>query len=63
MERRRFQNPKPRKHGRWWHLPYWRDDFSEDRLNRKRPWAKLAPLTMPEREVKKIAGRIPSAAA
>jgi integrase len=55
MARRRFQNPKPRKHGRWWYLPYWRDDFSEGKLKRKRPWAKLAPSTMPEREVKKIA--------
>lgn len=55
MARRRFQNPKPFRHGRWWYLQYWRDDFSEGKPKRKRPWAKLAPSTMPEREVKKIA--------
>jgi len=55
MARRRFQDPKPFRRGEWWCLQYWRDDFKEGKRERKKAWAKLAPASMPEREVKKVA--------
>jgi hypothetical protein len=58
MARRRFQDPKPFKRGVWWCLTYWQDDFSNGEPKRKRVWAKLAPASMPEREVKKIAAEL-----
>jgi integrase len=55
MSRRRFQNPAPFRRGRWWYLQTWQDVFVAGRLKRKKVWAKLAPASMPVREVKKIA--------
>ena len=55
MARRRFQAPKPIRRGKWWVLRYWQDVFENGRRQRKRRRAKLAPATMPEREVLKIA--------
>jgi integrase len=55
MARRRFQDPKPFKRGAWWCLLYWQDEFVGGNLKRVRKWAKLAPATMGEREVRKIA--------
>jgi integrase len=55
MARRRFQDPDPKKEGNFWYLLYWQDVFSEGIRTRKRQRVKLAPATMPEREVKKIA--------
>jgi integrase len=55
MARRRFQNPKPRKEGRWWVLYYWSDEFINGERRRKKKRRKLAPGTTPEREVLKIA--------
>jgi integrase len=55
MARRRFQDPKPKREGKWWYLLYWRDEFENGRRTRKRRRIKLAPATMPEREVRKIA--------
>jgi integrase len=55
MARRRFQNPKPRKEGRWWVLYYWQDEFINGERRRKKKRSKLAPGTTPEREVLKIA--------
>lgn len=39
-------------------LQYWRDDFSEGNPKRKKAWAKLAPASMPEREVREIAAEL-----
>jgi integrase len=55
MARRRFQDPRPKREGKWWYLLYWQDEFQKGRRIRKRKRVKLAPATMPEREVKKIA--------
>jgi integrase len=55
MARRRFQAPQPARRGKWWCLRYWQDIFKDGRRIRERVRVKLAPATMPEREVKKIA--------
>ena len=55
MARRRFQNPKPKLEGNWWVLYYWQDDFKNGERGRRRKREKLAPATMREREVLKIA--------
>jgi len=55
MARRRFQDPRPFREGRWWYLLVWKDEFVDGRWARRRERIKLAPSAMPEREVKKIA--------
>ena len=55
MARRRYQGPKPKREGRWWYLIYWEDVSEDGEIIRKRIREKLAPATMPEREVRKIA--------
>ena len=58
MARRRFQDPKPQRLGKWWYLLTWQDEFVEGRRIRKRKRIKLAMATMPEREVRKIAAEM-----
>jgi hypothetical protein len=58
MARRTFQDPKPFRRGEWWCLQYRRDEFSAGQPGRKKVWAKLAPSSMPEREVRKIAAEL-----
>ena len=58
MARRRFQDPKPQRLGKWWYLLTWQDEFKEGRRIRKRKRIKLALATMPEREVRKIAAEM-----
>jgi integrase len=55
VARRRFQNPKPFRRGSWWIIQVRRDVFINGKLTRKNRWEKLAPATMPERQVLKIA--------
>jgi integrase len=55
MARRRFQDPKPRVEGNWWVLYYWRDEFDNGQRRRRKKREKLAPATVKEREVRKIA--------
>ena len=55
MARRRYQDRKPTRRGQWWTLLVWRDTVTNGRLTRKRKRIKLAPATMPEREVRKVA--------
>jgi integrase len=55
MARRRFQDPKPKIVGNWWWIRAWKDEFIAGRRVRKQKRIKLAPSTMPEREVRKIA--------
>jgi len=55
MARRRFQDPRPKRLGKWWYLLCWQDEFIDGRRIRKRKRLKLAPAIMPEREVQKIA--------
>lgn len=55
MARRRFQKPKPVRRGQWWTLLLWRDCFVGTECKRKRYRVRLAPATMSEREVLKVA--------
>ncbi len=55
MARRRYQDPKPTRRGAWWTLLVWQDDFTGGKYSRKRKRIKLAPATMSEREVRKVA--------
>ena len=52
MGRRRFQDPKPIKQGNFWYLLVWQNTPG---AARKRQRIQLAPASMPEREVAKIA--------
>ena len=52
MVRRRCQNPRPSKEGNFWYLRIWQNVPS---AARKRERIKLAPASMPEREVRKLA--------
>ena len=59
MARRRYQNPKPRREGKWWYLLIWKEVIDKIAgTKRKRTREKLAPATMPEREVRKIAAEL-----
>jgi len=55
MARRRFQDPKPERQGKWWTLRFRRDEFSAGSVKRSRVRIRLAPATMSEREVRRIA--------
>jgi integrase len=55
MARRRYQDPKPVRRGNWWTLLVWKDHIVGNERKRKRERVRLAPATMPEREVRKVA--------
>jgi integrase len=55
MARRRFQDPRPVRRGEWWTLLIWKDHFIAGKHTRKRERIKLAPASMREREVLKVA--------
>jgi hypothetical protein len=55
MARRRFQDPKPQRRGNFWTVLFWEDVIEQGRRVRKRKRENIAPGSMPEREVKKIA--------
>jgi integrase len=55
MARRRFQNPDPKREGKWWYLRVWQDTFAGGVSIRKRKRHKLAPAEISEREAKKMA--------
>ena len=52
MAKRRYQDPKPKREGNFWYLLTWEDG---PHGTRKRKREKLAPASMPVREVQKIA--------
>ena len=54
MAKRRFQDPKLEQVGNWWQIRIYEDEYSSGRRTRKRKRIKLAPATMPVREVQKI---------
>jgi integrase len=58
MARRRFQAPQPKKEGKFWYLLIREDVIEKGRRTRKRKRVKLAPATMGEREVKKMAAEV-----
>jgi integrase len=55
MAKRRFQAPKPERVGGWWYLRYWRDDFVDGKIIRRRIRHRLAPADTREREAEKMA--------
>jgi integrase len=58
MQKRRHQQPKPKREGNFWYLRIWQDSFAGGVRARKRQRIKLAPATMHQREVLKIADEI-----
>jgi integrase len=54
MARRRFQDPDLEVVGKWWEIRIYQDHFLNGRRIRKRKRVRLAPATMPVREVQKI---------
>jgi integrase len=54
MARRRYQDPEPELVGNWWQLRVYRDEYVNGRRVRKRKRIRLAPASMPVREVQKI---------
>ncbi len=54
MARRRFQDPEPEVVGKWWQIRVYRDEYSNGRRIRKRTRIRLAPASMPVREVQKL---------
>jgi integrase len=55
MARRRYQHPQPKKKGNFWWPLVRQDEFVSGKRTRKRKRIKLAPVTMPLREVQKVA--------
>jgi integrase len=55
MARRRYQDPEPKREGRWWYIRPWRDEFVGGKLVRRRVRIKVAPAETPLREVKRMA--------
>src|SRR5712691_4129208 len=55
MARRRFQDPKPQRRGDWWTIQVRQDVIVNGRLKRSNKRVRLAPATMAEREVRKVA--------
>jgi integrase len=58
MAKRRHQSPKPKKEGNFWYIRIWQDCFVGGVRTRKRQRIKLAPASMAQREVLKIADEI-----
>src|SRR6266851_5456706 len=54
MAKRRFQDPEPEVVGKWWQIRVYRDEYIDGRRVRKRTRIRLAPASMPVREVQKI---------
>lgn len=54
MAKRRYQDPEPEVVGSWWQIRVYRDEYSDGRRIRKRIRIRLAPASMPVREVQKI---------
>jgi hypothetical protein len=54
MAKRRFQDPEPEVVGNWWQIRVYRDEYVNGRRIRKRIRIRLAPASMPKREVLKI---------
>ncbi len=60
MARRRFQDPRPKRRGKWWEIQVRRDEFVGGQLRRKKTRVRIAPVTVPEREARKIAAEQPA---
>lgn len=58
MARRRFQDPKPKRLGRWWYMLHWQDELVDGVMVRTRKRTKLGPASMGVREVRKAAAEV-----
>jgi integrase len=58
MAKRRFQNPKPERTGKFWYIRVRQDSFENGRNIRKLVRLKIAPASMLEREAKKISAEL-----
>ena len=54
MARRRYQDPRLERVGNWWQIRIYRDEYVNGRRKRKRKRVRLAPASMPVREVQKL---------
>jgi hypothetical protein len=54
MARRRFQDPKPEIHGKYWTIVVRKDEFRDGKMVRRRERVRLAPATESERKVLKL---------
>lgn len=54
MAKRRFQDPDLEVVGKWWEIRIYQDEYANGRRIRKRKRVRLAPATMPVREVQKV---------
>ena len=54
MARRRFQDPRLELVGEWYEIRVYEDEYVNGRRIRKRKRVKLAPASMPIREVQKV---------
>src|SRR3989442_8728014 len=54
MARRRFQDPKPQRRGDWWVIHVRQDVVVNGTLKRSNKRVRLAPVTMSEREFRKV---------
>jgi hypothetical protein len=59
MARRRYQDPEPEMVGNWWQIRVYRDEYVNGRRVRKRKRVRLAPASLPVREVQKL--KVPTA--
>ena len=50
----RHQDPKPRKHGNYWTIVIWKDEFQNGKLHRRQVRLRLAPLKTKWREVLRL---------
>jgi len=48
MARRRFQDPRPQRRGKWWTIQVRRDDFVAGQLERRKTRVRIAPATVSE---------------
>jgi integrase len=54
MARRRHQSPKPKKHGDYWTIVIWKDDFRDGKPKRRQVRVRLAPLNARWRDVLRL---------
>ncbi len=54
MARRRHQDPQPSKHGNYWTIVVWKDEFQDGKLQRRQVRVRLAPLETKWREVLRL---------
>ena len=58
MAKRRHQDPKPKREGNFWYIRIWEDSFAGGVPTRRGKRVKLAPASMNQREVMKIADEV-----